>query len=285
MVRRPSRVPGVCSHALVSQKKNQKTLFSSAQQQGLQQLLVHGLPRLPQKVLDPRHRHVGGEVLLALRQKLADPTGQLGTLIVLVEPAVGKHQDAAVRLGTDRPPETLGHLADRIERQIVLLANVKVGLDVLQPGPDHPRQRVVVRDADHHHGPSVVQVKRNRLRDVATGHREKDPAPARVAGGAVVVQGNRVELEVVLGFHKDELPLGHFPHNAGGVPLANEHLHVAVGWKVHHHTVGDAADQVHQHLAVVPYASHREAFLVSGRHDQLVGPPGDHEGVDARSDR
>lgn len=252
----------------------------NGQQNTLQCELIDWLAHVSQKMLDEPQGHVRAQIHVLLAQKLEYPLWKLVALIVSIVPGIGKNHQSVIGLGSNDPSDALGGLAQGIEIEKILLPNLVMSLEVLQPGPQDVGEGVLKGHPEHDYGATVMAIKIDALRDFPSGHTEENSTSSGVAGAAVVVEGKR-GLDDILGFYEYQLGFGEVAEDAHAVPLANDGFHVAVGGEERDDAVGDAGAEFDEYGAVVADHAKVAPVVVFGRDGELIGSPSDDERADA----
>ena len=173
----------------------------------------------------------------------------------------------------------MARLANRVEREKVVLVNVVVRAQIVQAREQHLGLRVLVRHAHHDDATSVVVIKVNTLCDFAARDGKKDgPAPT-VARLAVVVQ-RYGRLDDIFRLDKHELALEQLGDHALAIPLCNRALHVGVRGEEADDAVGHDRGQGNEQVAEIAHDAVVVALVKCRADRALVRAAGHDHGED-----
>lgn len=165
-------------------------------------------------------------------------------------------------------------MPQRVKRQEVILPDLELVPQIVQPRLQNPTLRVNIRNAKHQHRSPQMMVKINALGHATPRHRQQNRPAATLARLHVVHQRVR-RLGVVLRLDEQQLVPQQGVDDALVVPRRHHRFQVEIGREEAHDPVRDGFGRFHQQLAVVARDGGVLARLELGRDGHLVVAAGD----------
>lgn len=110
-----------------------------------------------------------------------DPLGQLSFLVVSRKSFVRKNHNTVVRFASNGATDTLRRVSHCVEREEVVLSDLKLISEVIQPGAQDSGLSVDVRNAEHEDSPAQMVVEVDAFGDFTSGHGQEDSSSAALA--------------------------------------------------------------------------------------------------------
>lgn len=153
-------------------------LLQSQQRQTQLVLLSERLSHLAQEVLGELDGLVHSEVETAVVDVLLNPPWKLPSFVCSSVSLVGEDHEAVVRLASDGSAHALSCVPHGVERQEVVLSDLKLIPKILQPSLQDAALSVDVRDPKHDDRSTKMMHKIYAFRHLPSGHGEEDGSSA-----------------------------------------------------------------------------------------------------------